>query len=158
MRIVIVAAALAFCVGAEAQQVAPAEPLTVTKPAINPTAGPASNFTGVVTVTSSFAGSGGSRLGGATVTFQPGARSNWHAHPLGQLLVVTAGRGWVQAEGQPVQEITPGDVVWTAPGVKHWHGATPDSAMTHVATAERAEGTNVQWLEPVTDAEYRAPR
>ncbi len=155
MRVVVVLSMFALCVGAEAQQVSPAEPLSVTGPGLNPTAGPARNFTGAVTVTSPFRGSGGSRLGGATVTFQPGARSNWHTHPLGQLLVVTQGRGWVQAEGQPVREIAPGDVVWTAPGIKHWHGATPESATTQVATAETMDGASVQWLEPVTDAQYR---
>lgn len=108
-------------------------------------------------MTSPFKGSGDARLGGATVTFQPGARSNWHSHPLGQLLVVTQGEGLVQADGEPVRRIKSGDVVWTPPGVKHWHGATTASALTHVAVAEALDGKSVTWLEPVTDAEYRAP-
>lgn len=120
-----------------------------------PTKAPASNFTGDVEVTSSFAGTGGARLGGATVTFQPGAHTNWHTHPLGQLLIVTEGEGLVQAEGEPVRTVKPGDVVWTAPGVRHWHGATPNRAMTHVAVAEALDGKSVTWLEPVTAAQYR---
>jgi len=134
-----------------------ADKLTVVPPGVQPVRGPATNFIGTVTVTSPFKGSSGARLGGATVTFQPEARSNWHSHPLGQLLIVTDGEGLVQAEGEPVRRITSGDVVWTAPGVKHWHGATPASAMTHVAVAEALDGKSVTWLEPVSDAEYRAP-
>ena len=105
-----------------------------------------------------FAASGGSRLGGAAVTFQAGARTHWHTHPLGQLLVVTAGRGWTQIEGEPVRAIGPGDVVWTPPGAKHWHGATPSGAMTHVAVSESEPGRAVTWLEPVSDAQYKGPR
>lgn len=134
-----------------------AEGLKLTTPGVQPTPGPAMNFTGSAMVTSPFKGSGGARLGGATVTFQPGARSNWHSHPLGQLLIVTVGEGLVQAQGETVRRIKPGDVVWTPPGVKHWHGATPASAMTHVAVAEALDGQSVTWLEPVTDAAYRAP-
>lgn len=125
-------------------------------PGKNPSAGPASNFTGAVSVTSPFKATGDARLGGATVTFQPGARSNWHKHPLGQLLIVTAGSGWVQAEGEPVRAMKAGDVVWTGPGVKHWHGATDTSAMTHVAVAEALAGQSVTWLEPVNDDQYPA--
>lgn len=134
-----------------------ADDLKLIPPGMQPVQGPASNFTGAVTVTSPFKGSGEARLGGATVTFQPGARSNWHSHPLGQLLIVTDGEGLVQAQGQPVRRLKPGDVVWTPPGVKHWHGATPARAMTHVAVAEALNGKSVTWLEPVTDAEYRTP-
>ncbi len=154
LRAAIMAPLIGACVPAQAQPPSAPPPLTVIPPGVNPNAGPASNFTGAVTVSSAFRGSGGSRIGGATVTFQPGARSNWHTHPLGQLLVVTDGRGWVQAEGEPAREIKPGDVVWTAPGVKHWHGASRESAMTHVATAESQEGASVKWLEPVTDQQY----
>lgn len=144
--------------GAETGSVANADArLQVYQPSTNPVRGPASNFTGSVTVTSPFKGYGGARLGGATVAFEPGAHSNWHTHPLGQLLIVTAGRGWVQAEGEPVREINPGDVVWTAPGVKHWHGATRTSPMTHVAVAEALDGTSVNWLERVSDTQYRGP-
>jgi 4-carboxymuconolactone decarboxylase len=134
-----------------------ADKLNVIPPGMQPAQGPAANFIGAVTVTSPFKGSGDARLGGATVTFQPGARSNWHSHPIGQLLIVTDGEGLIQAEGEPVRRIKPGDVVWTPPGVKHWHGATPVRAMTHVAMAETLEGKGVTWLQPVTDAEYRAP-
>jgi 4-carboxymuconolactone decarboxylase len=116
-----------------------------------------SNFTGSVSVTQPFSGSGGARLGGATVTFEPGARTNWHVHPLGQLLVVTAGRAWVQIEGEPVRALGPGDVVWTPPGAKHWHGATPSARMTHVGVSESQEGSSVTWLEPVSDAQYHGP-
>ena len=134
---------------------APASPLTVVGAGASPVAGPASNFTGSVTVDTAFEGLGASRLSGARVTFQPGARSNWHSHALGQTLIVTAGRGLVQEEGGPVREIATGDVVVTASGVKHWHGAAPDSAMTHFAVAERDEGRNVIWMEPVSDTQYR---
>jgi 4-carboxymuconolactone decarboxylase len=128
----------------------------VVSPGVKPARGPAANFTGAVTVSSPFEGTGDARLGGATVTFQPGARSNWHKHPLGQLLVVTAGNGWVQAEGEPVRAMTAGDVVWTGPGVKHWHGATRTEGMTHVAVAETSPGESVTWLEPVADDQYPA--
>lgn len=116
-----------------------------------------SNFTGSVTVESPFRGSGDSRVGGATVTFQAGARTHWHIHPRGQLLVVTKGEGWVQAEGESVRSVTAGDVVWTAPGVKHWHGATTTGMMAHVAVSESLEGEVVEWLEPVTAGQYHAP-
>jgi alkylhydroperoxidase/carboxymuconolactone decarboxylase family protein YurZ/quercetin dioxygenase-like cupin family protein len=135
----------------------PAERLIVTPPKIQVRAAPESNFTGSVSVASPFRATGEARLGGATVTFQSGARTHWHVHPLGQLLVVTEGAGWVQVEGEPVRAIKPGDVVWTAPGVKHWHGATSGSSMTHVAIAESIEGAAVQWLEPVSSSQYRAP-
>lgn len=134
---------------------AAARPLTVVRAGTSPVAGPARNFTGSVEVDSAFEGLGASRVTGARVRFRPGARSNWHSHALGQTLIVTSGRGLVQEEGGAVREIGPGDVVVTAPGVKHWHGAAPDSAMTHFAVAERGEGQNVIWMEPVTDAQYR---
>ena len=94
------------------------------------------------------------RVGGGVVTFEPGARTAWHAHPLGQTLIVTSGCGWVQQEGGPVQEIRPGDVVWLPPGAKHWHGATPTSEMSHVAIAEAQDGTSTTWMEHVTDEQY----
>ena len=134
-----------------------AAPLAVTTAGSAPRRGPAANFTGKVTVDTAFAGSGGSRIGGARVTFDPGARSNWHRHPMGQLLIVTAGRGYVQDDGGPRREIGVGDVVWTAPGVKHWHGATPAGTFTHFAVAESVEGGAVEWLEPVDDSIYAAP-
>jgi len=130
--------------------------LTVAESGTQPRRAPATNFTGSVTVAASFKGSGDSRLGGATVSFQPGARTHWHTHPLGQLLIVTKGEGWMQAEGEPVRTVKAGDVVWTAPRVKHWHGATSNSAMTHVAVSEAREGEGVRWLEPVGSNEYRA--
>lgn len=90
-----------------------------------------------------------------SVTFEPGARTHWHTHPLGQTLIVTAGIGWVQREGGPVEEMRPGDVVWIPPGEKHWHGATPTNAVTHLAVHEALDGSHVTWLEPVTDEQYR---
>lgn len=130
-------------------------PLTIHRHGEQITPGPASNFTGRVTTEAPFRGTGGASIGGATVRFEPGARSNWHTHPLGQLLVVTDGLGYVQNEGGPVQLIRPGDAVWTAPGVKHWHGAAPDIGLTHVAISEVTDGKSVDWLEPVTDDQYR---
>lgn len=118
---------------------------------------PSGNFTGRVAVTSPFEGSGHSALNGATVTFEPGARSRWHRHPHGQLLVVTSGQGWTQIEGEPVREMNPGDVIWTPPGVSHWHGGTRSSGLTHVAVSEDRDGAPVQWLEHVTDAEFVGP-
>ena len=96
------------------------------------------------------------KVGGATVTFEPGARTAWHTHPLGQNLIVTAGCGWAQREGGPVEEIRPGDVIWFAPGEKHWHGATATTGMTHIAIQEKLDGKAVDWLEQVTDEQYRA--
>jgi 4-carboxymuconolactone decarboxylase len=133
----------------------PSEPITIIRGGSAAIPGPASNFTGAVQVDTSFKGSGDARLSGARVTFQPGARSNWHRHPLGQLLIVTKGTGWVQDDGGAVREIRPGDVVWTAPNVKHWHGATPTTSLTHFAVSEALDGKNVTWLEPVADSTYR---
>ena len=95
-----------------------------------------------------------SRLTSAIVTFEPGARSNWHTHPLGQLLIVTSGKGWTQCEGEPRVEINAGDTIWCPPGHKHWHGATSSTAMSHIAVQEMLDGKNVEWLEPVTDLQY----
>ncbi|MCY1417265.1 Cupin domain protein [compost metagenome] len=92
------------------------------------------------------------------MTFQPGARSVWHTHPLGQTLVVTSGMGWIQQENGEKIVIKPGDVIWTPPGVKHWHGATATTGMSHIAIQESLDGKNVEWLEPVTDAQYEASR
>ncbi|WP_411841376.1 (R)-mandelonitrile lyase [Serratia rhizosphaerae] len=118
-------------------------------------AGPASYFTGRVRIDAPFQGSDDARVGGATVTFEPGARTAWHTHPLGQTLIVTQGRGWVQAWGDKVQEMHPGDIVLIPQGVKHWHGATADTAMTHIAIAESLDGSPVTWLEQVSDEQYR---
>jgi quercetin dioxygenase-like cupin family protein len=92
---------------------------------------------------------------GASVTFEPSARTAWDTHPLGQTLIVTAGCGWVQREGAPIEEIHPGDVIWFSPGEKHWHGATPTTAMTHIAIQENLDGKDVEWMEKVTDVQYR---
>lgn len=118
--------------------------------------GPAENFTGSVQVESRFQRSAPARVGGAMVTFQPSARTAWHTHPLGQTLIVTSGTGWVQREGSPKQEIRSGDIVWIPPGVKHWHGATSTTAMTHIAIAEALDGSPVKWMELVSDAQYGA--
>jgi quercetin dioxygenase-like cupin family protein len=117
--------------------------------------GPADWFTGVVRIDPLFAAPDPARVGGALVTFEPGARTAWHTHPLGQTLIVTAGCGWVQREGGAVEEIRPGDVVWFAPGEKHWHGATATTAMSHIAIQEKLDGSVVTWMEHVGDAEYR---
>ena len=117
--------------------------------------GPADWFTGTVRIDQPFAATDPARVAGAVVTFEPGARTAWHTHPLGQTLIVTAGIGWAQREGGPVEEIRPGDVVWFEPGEKHWHGATPTTAMTHIAVQERLDGKAVDWLEKVSDEEYQ---
>lgn len=117
---------------------------------------PAEYFTGTVRIDAPFAGEEPARIGGATVTFEPGARTAWHTHPLGQTLIVTSGLGWTQREGGSVEEIRPGDIVWFAPGEKHWHGASPTAAMTHIAIAEKLNGSQVDWMEKVTDEQYLA--
>jgi quercetin dioxygenase-like cupin family protein len=116
--------------------------------------GPADWFTGDARIDSPFKGSGPSRVTGAIVTFEPGARTAWHTHPLGQTLIVTAGAGWAQSEGEPRVEIHLGDVVWFPPGEKHWHGATATTGMTHIAVQEALDGKNVEWMEKVTDDDY----
>jgi quercetin dioxygenase-like cupin family protein len=118
--------------------------------------GPADYFTGTVRIDSPFQGSSPARVGGATVTFEPGARTAWHTHPLGQTLLVVTGLGRVQREGGPIEEILAGDIVWFEPGEKHWHGASPTTAMTHVAIAEALDGKVVDWMEHVTDEQYQA--
>jgi quercetin dioxygenase-like cupin family protein len=119
------------------------------------TKGPADWFTGTVRIDSLFQPTDPARAAGASVTFEPGARTAWHTHPLGQTLIVVSGVGLAQREGGPVEEIRPGDVVWFPPGLKHWHGATPTTAMTHLAIQEQSNGKTVEWLEKVTDAQYR---
>jgi quercetin dioxygenase-like cupin family protein len=118
--------------------------------------GPADYFTGAVRVDPLFQAPDPARVRGASVTFEPGARTAWHTHPLGQTLIVTSGVGWAQAWGGPVEEIRPGDVVWFPPGEKHWHGATPTTAMTHIAIQEALDGKVVDWMEQVSDEQYRA--
>lgn len=117
--------------------------------------GPAEWFTGTVRVDPLFAPTEPARVGGASVTFEPGARTAWHTHPLGQTLIVTSGCGRVQRWGGPVEEIRPGDVIQFAPGEKHWHGATPTTAMTHIAIAEKLDGKSVDWMEKVSDEQYQ---
>ena len=118
--------------------------------------GPAEWFTGSVRIDPLFQAKEPARAVGASVTFDPGARTAWHTHPLGQTLIVTAGRGLAQRWGGPVEEIRPGDVVSFPPGEKHWHGATAATAMTHIAIQERLDGRTVDWMEQVSDEQYRA--
>ncbi|HEY5225186.1 MAG TPA: cupin domain-containing protein [Methylovirgula sp.] len=117
--------------------------------------GPDDYFTGAVRIDPLFQAPDPARAVGASVTFEPGARTAWHTHPLGQTLIVTAGCGWAQREGGPVEEIRPGDVIWFPPGEKHWHGATPAAAMTHIAIQEALNGKTVDWMEKVSDDQYR---
>lgn len=118
--------------------------------------GPADWFTGTVRIDPLFQSPAPARAAGASVTFEPGARTTWHTHPFGQTLIVTAGTGWVQCEGEPRHAIHPGDVVWFPPGVKHWHGATATTAMTHIAIQESLDGKAVEWMEKVSDEQYNA--
>jgi len=118
--------------------------------------GPAEYFTGTVRTDLLHQADEPARIYCASVTFEPGARTAWHTHPLGQTLIVTAGCGLAQRWGGPIEEIRPGDVIWFPPGEKHWHGATPKTAMTHLAIQEALNGKTVEWLEKVTDEQYRA--
>lgn len=120
--------------------------------------GPADYFTGTVRLDPLFQREEPARVAGAHVTFEPGARTAWHTHPLGQTLIVTSGAGLAQREGGPIEEIRPGDVIWFPPGEKHWHGASPDTAMTHIAIQESLDGKTVEWMEKVTDAQYTSRR
>jgi quercetin dioxygenase-like cupin family protein len=120
-----------------------------------PAKGPAEYFTGAVRIDPLFETAEPARVRGASVTFEPGARTAWHTHPLGQTLIVTSGIGWAQRWGGPIEEIRPGDVIWFPPGEKHWHGATPTSAMTHIAIQESLNGKTVDWLEHVSEGQYR---
>src|SRR5438067_1614591 len=130
--------------------------MQITRAGSQPSAkGPSDWFTGSVRIDPLFQAPDPALVQGASVTFEPGARTAWHTHPLGQTLIVTAGCGWVQREGGAIEEIRPGDVVWFSPGEKHWHGATPTTAMTHIAIQEKKDGKVVDWMEQVTDAQYR---
>jgi len=130
--------------------------MRVTRGGSQPSArGPAEWFTGTVRIDPLFPIEAPARAAGNAVTFEPGARTAWHTHPLGQVLIVTFGLGWVQHHGGPVEEVRAGDVVWFEPGEKHWHGASAATAMQHIAIQESLDGTAVEWLEKVTDAEYR---
>jgi len=117
--------------------------------------GPAEWFTGSVRIDPLFQGEAPARVAGASVTFEPGARTAWHTHPLGQTLIVVSGMGWAQREGGPVEEIRPGDVVWFSPGERHWHGATATTGMTHIAIQEGLDGKVVEWMEQVSEGEYK---
>jgi quercetin dioxygenase-like cupin family protein len=117
--------------------------------------GPADWFTGTVRIDPLFQAPNPARAAGASVTFEPGARTAWHTHPLGQTLIVTSGCGRAQRWGGPIEEIRPGDVVWFPPGEKHWHGASPTTAMTHIAIQEALDGKVVEWMEKVSDDQYR---
>jgi quercetin dioxygenase-like cupin family protein len=129
--------------------------ITITRSGSQPSSkGSAQYFTGSVRIDPLFQAKDPSKVSGAYVTFEPGARSAWHTHPLGQTLIVTAGTGWVQQEGREKQEIKPGDVIWIPPGVKHWHGATATNGMTHIAIQEQFDGKNVDWMEKVSDEQY----
>ena len=130
--------------------------MRINRPGSRPSAaGPAEWFTGTVRIDPLFAVEEPARSAGNAVTFEPGARTAWHTHPLGQVLIVTFGLGWAQRHGGPVEEIRAGDVVWFEPGERHWHGASPAAAMQHIAIQESVNGKAVEWLEHVTDAEYR---
>jgi quercetin dioxygenase-like cupin family protein len=118
--------------------------------------GPAEYFTGTVRVDPLFNPPPPARVLGVSVTFEPGARTAWHTHRLGQNLIVTAGCGWAQRWGGPVEEIRPGDVIWFAPGEKHWHGATATTAMTHIAIQEHLDGKTADWMQQLTDEQYKA--
>lgn len=117
--------------------------------------GPDEWFTGTVRIDHLFLPEAPARTGAASVTFEPGARTAWHTHPLGQTLIITSGFGWVQAEGGPVESVSPGDVISFGPGIKHWHGASPTVAMTHIAIHEELDGKVVEWMEKVSDEQYR---
>jgi quercetin dioxygenase-like cupin family protein len=133
----------------------PDQAVVVTRAGSQPSGtGSADNFTDSVRVDSRFQRNAPARIGGGIVTFEPGARTAWHTHPLGQTLIVTAGVGLVQNWGGPIQEIRPGDVVWIPPGVKHWHGATATTGMTHIAIAEALDSKSVAWMEQVSDEQY----
>ncbi len=119
---------------------------------------PSENFTGAVRVAPLFQAHEPARALGASVTFEPGARTAWHTHPLGQTLIVTVGCGLVQSWGSPIEKILPGDVIWCPPGEKHWHGATATTAMTHFAIVEQLDGKSADWMEKVSDEQYKETR
>ncbi len=130
--------------------------MNITRAGSTPSAkGPSEWFTGTVRIDRLFQPHAPARTSAGSVTFEPGARSAWHTHPLGQTLIITAGCGWVQREGGPVEEVRPGDLVWFPPGEKHWHGATPTTAMTHIAIQEAVDGRVVDWMDHVGDEQYR---
>lgn len=132
-----------------------AESMEIMSPGSRPSSkGPEANFTGSVTIDPLYAANENTGNVGGLVTFAPGARSAWHTHPAGQILIVTAGTGWVQEDGGEKRQIRPGDVIWTPPGVKHWHGATDKNAMSHIAVTNVKDGNNVHWMEKVSDEQF----
>lgn len=146
---------VALSLGASAAFAEPDKAVSVTRVGTNPsTAGSSSNFSGAVRVDSRFSATAPATVGGGTVTFEPGARTAWHIHPLGQTLIVTAGVGLVQNWDGEIQEIRPGDIAWIPPGVKHWHGATVTTGMSHIAISQTLDGKSVEWMEHVTDEQY----
>ena len=150
---VMTAVVLSLCVASNQGS----QPITITRSGSPPTiSGPPENFTGSARIVRLLQPNAPARTSVASVSFEPGARTAWHRHPLGQILIVTAGTGWVQARGGPVEEMREGDVVWTPPGVKHWHGATPTTGVTHLAIVENPTDRAVEWLEHVSDEQYRA--
>lgn len=132
--------------------------LTITRSGLSPSTGTPDRFTGEVRISGLYRAEAPARIGGATIAFAPGARTAWHTHPLGQMLYIVSGRGWVQKDGGPVVEVGPGDVVWIPPNVRHWHGAAVDSPMTHFAVSEALDGVSVTWMELVSEQAYRAMR
>lgn len=155
MKLVVAAIACFLSLWSAASAESP-QAIAITRAGTQPSSlGAASNFTGSVRVDSRFQARAPGRVGGGVVTFEPGARTAWHTHPLGQTLIVTAGVGRVQQWGGAVQEIRPGDIVWIPAGVKHWHGATPANGMSHIALAEALDGKTVEWMEHVSDEQYR---
>ncbi len=156
MRIGMCLAMLLLPVGAQAQQ--GATDMSIARKADMKTVdGPAEYFTGKATITGQFQREDPSRVSGAIVHFEPGARTAWHTHPAGQTLIVTEGVGWTQIVGGPKLEFHAGDILWCPAQHKHWHGATPHEGMTHIAIQEAVDGTPVTWMEKVTDEEYLAP-
>lgn len=152
---VLAAPATALTMALSAAYSAEEAPVTVTRVGSQPsTPGPEQYFTGAVRVDSRFQAPAPARLGGGVVTFEPGAHTAWHTHPLGQTLIVTAGAGRVQKWGDAIQEIRPGDVVWIPPGIKHWHGASPTMSMSHIALSESLDGKSVDWMEKVSQEQY----
>ena len=150
-------AATATAITALAAAVASAQPLVISRARSRPVRpAPAQNFTGSVKVEMLFEALDPSDASGGSVTFEPGARTAWHSHPRGQILIITAGSGRVQRWGDPIEEVRAGDVVRIPAGQKHWHGAAPGTSMTHIAISERRDGSVVQWMEPVSDEQYNA--
>jgi 4-carboxymuconolactone decarboxylase len=155
------AIAISLCIlisGAQSQTSQDQETIRITRNGSQPSGqAPAENFSGSVRVAPLFQAVAPARTSGSLVTFEPGARTSWHTHPLGQVLIVTAGVGRVQRWGDPIEEIRQGDIVWIPPGQKHWHGAGPNSSMAHIAISESLDGKSVEWMEKVGDAQYGAP-